>query len=174
MEQPLVEAELPKKKQSLFKKLANVWKKPNEPEDVAVEPEQLDSDEGEMQRCKRILEDLLNHICAEQIENGQPRDIIQTGYFFYKDRYAKYVEFMFVLYGNGVEAGQKALEEMEGSLRCRFCNHSSCMRLTIAKALLLEEQGKKEEAYALYRQLAEEQPYNLYAQAKLTYFEKSN
>ena len=174
VEQPLVEAELPKKKQSLFKKLANVWKKPNEPEDVAVEPEQLDSDEGEMQRCKRILEDLLNHICAEQIENGQPRDIIQTGYFFYKDRYAKYVEFMFVLYGNGVEAGQKALEEMEGSLRCRFCNHSSCMRLTIAKALLLEEQGKKEEAYALYRQLAEEQPYNLYAQAKLTYFEKSN
>ena len=170
VDKPVAEVELPRKKQSLCKKLSNIWKKSGEPETTVAMPEQTGTYEEERsKRYVKELEGLLNYICTSQIENGQPRDAIQTEYFFYKDRYVKYLEFMIALYGKGVEAGKKALEDMEGSLRCRLCNHSSCMRLTIAKALLAEAEGRKEEAYDLYKQLADEQPYNMYAQAKLTY-----
>ena len=168
----IAESEQAKKKQSLFKKLANVWKKSEEKEAVIDYEKPADTYEEEMLRYVNSLDGLLNRICEEQLKKGQPRDAIQTEFFFYKDRYVKYLEFLIALYGKGAEAGQKALEEMEGSFRCRLCNHSSCMRLTIAKALLAEYQGKKEEAHNLYSELAEQQPYNLYAQAKLTYEEK--
>ena len=46
------------------------------------------------------------------------------------------------------------------------------MRLKIAEALLLERKGEAEKAVKAYRELAEEQPDNLYARAKLIYEEK--
>lgn len=95
------------------------------------------------------------------------RNLIESKEFFYKERYVRYVEFVLALYGQGISAGVQAWEAMAKSLRCRDCSHASCMRLKIAKALLLEQQGQKQQAMNLYSQLAEEQPYNLYAQAKL-------
>lgn len=59
------------------------------------------------------------------------------------------------------------LHAMEESPRCRLCKHSCCMRLIIARALLLEQQERKQEAAQLYQELLKEQPYNLYAKVKL-------
>lgn len=101
----------------------------------------------------------------EKKEGG--KSLIETRDFFYKERYVKYIDFVLALYGQGAEQGEEAWREMEKSPRCRKCNHASCMRLKIAEALLLERQGKKQEAQDEYRKLAEEQPYNLYARAKL-------
>lgn len=99
--------------------------------------------------------------------NGEGENLIETSDFFYKERYVKYIDFILALYGQGVEKGEEAWREMEKSPRCRKCNHASCMRLKIAGALLLERKGEIREALEAYRGLAEEQPYNLYARAKL-------
>lgn len=111
--------------------------------------------------CADELNRYLNYtVCVKQT-NG--RDLIHTKEFFYKDRYARFVEFMVALYLYGNEAGEKALEEMQKSKRCRLCNHSFCMRNELAKALLLERQGRVEEARMIFEKLYEGQSYNLFA-----------
>lgn len=105
-------------------------------------------------------------------KNGEGDSLVETGDFFYKERYVKYIDFILTLYGQGVKKGEEAWKEMEKSPRCRRCTHASCMRLKIAEALLLERKGEAEKAVKAYRELAEEQPDNLYARAKLIYEEK--
>ena len=105
-------------------------------------------------------------------KNGEGDSLVETGDFFYKERYVKYIDFILTLYGQGVKKGEEAWKEMEKSPRCRRCSHASCMRLKIAEALLLERKGEAEKAVKAYRELAEEQPDNLYARAKLIYEEK--
>lgn len=100
-------------------------------------------------------------------DDGKEADLIATEDFFYKERYVRFIEFILALYGKGNEAGEEALRAMEESPRCRLCNQGSCMRLAIARGLLLEQQEKKKEAELVYRELLKEQPYNLYAKAKL-------
>ncbi len=118
--------------------------------------------EAQITVCADELNRYLNYtVCKKQTEGS--RNLIQTKEFFYKDRYAMFVEFVVALYLYGIEAGEKALEEMLGSNRCRLCNHSFCMRNVLAKAMLLERQGKTEEAKQLYQNLYAGQNYNLYA-----------
>lgn len=111
-------------------------------------------------------------VTVEQLSQGNPVQgedpgLIATEEFFYRERYTKFAEFLLALYGKGNEAGEEALKAMEESPRCRLCNQASCMRLVIARALLLEQQDKRQEAGQLYRELLKNQPYNLYAKAKL-------
>lgn len=118
--------------------------------------------EAQLTVCADKLNQYLNYaICAKQTDG--PRNLIHTKDFFYKDRYAMFIEFMVALYLYGIEAGEKALETMKNSSRCRLCNHGFCMRNMLAKALLLERQGKVEEARQLYESLYAGQNYNLYA-----------
>ncbi len=117
-------------------------------------------------------------VTVEQISKGNPVQgedpgLIATEEFFYKERYAKFAEFLLALYGKGNEAGEEALKAMEESPRCRLCNQASCMRLVIARALLLEQQDKRQEAGQLYRELLKNQPYNLYAKTKLWELEET-
>lgn len=124
--------------------------------------------EGTQEKIKDGLEQLekiLKEACPGGKKDGE--SFIETEAFFYKERYVKYIDFILALYGQGMEKGEKACEAMEQSPRCRNCNQASCMRLKTAKALLLERQGEKRQALDVYRQLAGEQPYNLYARAKL-------
>lgn len=106
-------------------------------------------------------------------ENGEKKEIegnlIETRDFFYRERYVKYIDFILALYEHGVEKGEEAWREMEKSPRCRKCNHALCMRLKMAEAILLERKGKMQEALAVWKGLAEKQPYNLYARIKLIY-----
>ena len=111
-------------------------------------------------------------LTVEQLSQGNPVQgedpgLIATEEFFYKERYAKFAEFLLALYGKGNKAGEEALKVMEDSPRCRLCNQASCMRLVIARALLFEQQDKRQEAGQLYRELLKDQPYNLYAKTKL-------
>lgn len=118
--------------------------------------------EAQLMVCADELNRYLNYtVCKKQTDGD--RNLIHTKEFFYKDRYAMFVEFVVALYLYGPEAGEKALEEMLGSSRCRLCNHSFCMRNVLAKAMLLERQGKTEEAKQLYQNLYAGQNYNLYA-----------
>ena len=125
--------------------------------------------EAEIQNTLEALNKVLDQMCRKQLNNKEPRNPIATQDFFYKERYVKYLEFILALYGEGVEAGEKALAAMEESPRCRLCNHGCCMRLKIARALLLEKQGHAKEAMAIYEQLAKEQPYNAFAQLRLLF-----
>lgn len=125
---------------------------------------------GESKRMEGAIRDL--NAVVKQFSGNCPKNeeaggLIANEEFFYKERYVMFTEFILALYGKGNEAAQEALKAMEQSPRCRLCNQGSCMRLAIAKALLLEQQGKKQEAEQVYRRLSEEQPYNLYAKAKL-------
>ncbi len=117
-------------------------------------------------------------VTVEQLSQGNPVQgedpgLIATEEFFYRERYTKFAEFLLALYGKGNEAGEEALKAMEESPRCRLCNQASCMRLVIARALLLEQQDKRQEAEQLYRELLQAQPYNLYAKAKLRELEET-
>lgn len=118
--------------------------------------------EAQITVCADELNRYLNYTVCKKQTDGE-RNLIHTKEFFYKDRYAMFVEFVVALYLYGTEAGEKALEEMLGSSRCRLCNHSFCMRNVLARALLLERQGKTEEAKQLYENLCAGQNYNLYA-----------
>lgn len=75
--------------------------------------------------------------------------------------------------GNPVQEEDPGLIAAEESPRCRLCNQVSCMRLVIARALLLEQQDKRQEAGQLYRELLKNQPYNLYAKTKLQELEET-
>lgn len=116
----------------------------------------------------RKLDEAVKLFGGYRAAEGKEADLIATEEFFYRERYVRFIEFILALYGKGNEAGEEALKAMEQSPRCRLCNHGSCMRIAIAKALLLEQQEKKQEAENVYRMLLKEQPYNLYAGAKLT------
>ena len=144
----------------------------SEPAAEIVPAAEKSQETEELQACMETLDKILDKMCRRQLNSGDPRDPVATEEFFYKERYVKFLEFILALYKDGVEAGEKALEEMEGSPRCRLCNHGCCMRLKIAKALLLEKQGKADEAYDIYEQLAKDQPYNTFAQVKLLFKEK--
>lgn len=131
-----------------------------------------DEEKDLTRKLQKIVYDLkmvVEQSCTKGMSDEGEGNLVATETFFYKERYVKFVEFMLALYGEGNEAGEKALKEMEESPRCRKCNQASCMRLILAKALLLEQQGKKQEAMLLYQQLIEEQPYNLYARTKLLF-----
>lgn len=118
--------------------------------------------ETQLMVCADELNGYLNNtVCVKQTDGT--RNLIHTKQFFYKDRYAMFVEFVVALYLYGMEAGEKALEEMLNSSRCRLCNHGFCMRNVLAKALLLERKGEVEEAKQLYQSLYAGQNYNLYA-----------
>lgn len=127
--------------------------------------------EEEIKECVAELNRILDQMCRKQLNDNKPRNPVETEAFFYKERYVKFVEFILALYGEGIEAGEKALAAMEESPRCRLCNHGCCMRLRTAEAILLERQGKWSEAKAMFVQLAKEQPYNTFAKVKLL-FEK--
>lgn len=129
---------------------------------------QLEEWEKELKQSVKKLECYVDQtVCAEQFREAggkvYVRNLIHTKDFFYKDRYAMFVEFMIALYKDGSQAGEKALEAMLNSSRCRLCNHAFCMRNVLAKALLCERQGKIEEAKQLYHSLYDGQKYNLYA-----------
>lgn len=131
-------------------------------EEVLQKDSPVEKWEAQLTVCAEELRCYLSYtVCKKQTDGS--RNLIQTKEFFYKDRYAMFVEFVVALYLYGTEAGEKALEEMLGSRRCRLCNHAFCMRNVVAKALLLERQGKSQEAKQLYQQLYEGQNYNLYA-----------
>lgn len=121
----------------------------------------------EMSKAVAALRATVKQLCGNNPDTGEDAGIVATEEFFYKERYVKFVEFILALYGKGNKAGEEALKAMEESPRCRLCNQASCMRLAMAKALLLEQQGKKQEAKEVCRELLREQPYNLYAKAKL-------
>lgn len=145
--------------------------KPQRPE--AVTDKENDDQEAvkkaEIGKCLDILNKRLDQICRSRPEDRKERNPVATEDFFYKERYVSYLNFVLALYGQGIEEGKAALASMEESPRCRLCNHASCMRLIIAKALMAEQQGQKKEAVLLYESLGKEQPYNLYARAKLAY-----
>lgn len=113
-----------------------------------------------------ILDQELDWLEGRNFKSGKVRDAIYTGEFFYKDRYVMYLEFLVALFTQGIEAGKVAFEDMKNSRRCRLCNHGQCARLVYAEAMLLEMEDKKVEAYKLYADLLEKQPYNMYALAK--------
>lgn len=130
--------------------------------------------DGEMNEASRKmgkalydLHALVKQLCGNNPDQGEDAGLIATEEFFYKERYVRFIEWILALYGKGNEAGKEALKAMEESPRCRLCNQASCMRLTIARALLFEQQEQLQEAAALYRELLKEQPYNLFARAKL-------
>lgn len=121
----------------------------------------------EMAKAVRDLDAAIKQLSGNDPEEKEGSGLIATEVFFYKERYVKFVEFLFALYGQGNEAGEEALKAMEQSPGCRLCNQASCMRLTIARALLLEQKDQRQEAEDLYRKLLKEQPYNMYAKAKV-------
>ena len=113
-----------------------------------------------------ILDQELDWLEGREIQTGKVRDAIFTGEFFYKDRYVMYLEFLVTLFTKGLEAAKETFEDMKKSPRCRYCNHGQCARLVYAEAMILEMENKKAEAYMLYADLLEKQPYNMYALAK--------
>ena len=128
----------------------------------------IDAFEKQLKLCVEKLDCYLDAVvCKEQFNESDGkiyvRNLVHTKEFFYKDRYAIFVEFVIALYKNGAEAGEKALQDMLGSSRCRFCNQAFCMRNVLAKALLYERQGRIEEAKQLYQSLYAGQNYNLFA-----------
>lgn len=128
----------------------------------------IDAFEKQLKLCVEKLDCYLDAVvCKEQFNESDGkiyvRNLVHTKEFFYKDRYAMFVEFVIALYKNGAEAGEKALQDMLGSSRCRFCNQAFCMRNVLAKALLYERQGRIEEAKQLYQSLYAGQNYNLFA-----------
>ncbi|MBQ7920060.1 MAG: tetratricopeptide repeat protein [Lachnospiraceae bacterium] len=142
-------------------------------EKTAVQPVglQILEDDEEIKECLEALNKILDQMCRKQLNENKPRNPVETEAFFYKERYVRFVEFILALYGEGSAAGEKALAIMEESTRCRLCNHGCCMRLKVAKALLLEKQGRAGEAMEIFKELLKEQPYNTFAQVKLL-FEK--
>lgn len=133
---------------------------------------------SEIYDCLTVLEQKLCWICQKPYQVGQRRkeaeegwNLLETEEFFYRERYVKYIHFLIALFGQEARKGEEAWKAMAESPRCRKCNHASCMRLKIAEAMLLEQQGKKQQALDIYRKLEKEQPCNLYAKAKLVYSE---
>lgn len=139
-----------------------------------TQKEEEDRTSAAMKAALRDLKETVELFSWGNPTEGEDSGLIATKEFFYKERYVKFIEFLLALYGKGNEPGEEALKIMEESPRCRLCNQASCMRLTIARALLLEQQEKKQEAVELYQKLLEKQPYNLYAIAKLAEFDRTS
>lgn len=89
--------------------------------------------------------------------------------FFYKEHELNWKLFLISYFTEGFVDNESKLEKFSSSLRCRSCKNPSCAKLTIARAMMLEKHGKREEAVQLYKKLQEEQPYDWYSKAKLAY-----
>lgn len=89
--------------------------------------------------------------------------------YLYKTKELNWLMFLISYFTEGFEDNESKLEQLCTSIRCRACKNPSCAKLTIARAMLLEKRGRKEEAVQLYRQLQKEQPYDWYSKAKLVY-----
>lgn len=154
-------------------KSALFWSKLKKKGDVSIkEPENIEDGtvmiQAKMEETYQAIDKLLDRLCRKQLNDKQPRDPVATPDFFYKERYAKFVEFLLAIRQDG-ETGHKALEEMEKSQRCRLCNQGCCMRLMLARAFLLEKEDKRKEAKQIYEELNEKLPYNAFAKLKLLY-----
>ena len=89
--------------------------------------------------------------------------------FYYRRRYGAWLIFIGTLYTAGIEEAQAAFEDMKTSMRCRHCNDCGCINLALAEALLLEKEGRYEEAMAIYENMRSKFPYDWYSMAKLIY-----
>ena len=163
-----VQAELPK-----LSKSALFWSKLKKKNTTAAEEKTPVVDEAALQKAKvdetyQAMNKLLDQLCRKQLNDGKPRNPIATPDFFYKERYVKFVEFLLALQQEG-EAAREALKEMEKSPRCRLCNQGGCMRLQLAKALLLEKEKNAQEARIVYEKLSQDMPYNAFARMKLLF-----
>lgn len=147
---------------SLWEKMTNKRKKEEKVQDA-----EWGGAAKEMKLALQNLDKFVKLFGGYKPAEGKEADLIATEDFFYRERYVRFIEFTLALYGKGNEAGEQRLHAMEESPRCRLCKHSCCMRLIIARALLLEQQERKQEAAQLYQELLKEQPYNLYAKVKL-------
>ncbi len=92
--------------------------------------------------------------------------------YLYRQRVASWMNFLGVYFTQGIDGVKKAYEDMLSKPRCRACNNKECYMKLLAEALILEKQGKKQEALLKYRDMSEKYPDSKYARAKLLYLDK--
>ncbi len=92
--------------------------------------------------------------------------------YLYRQRVAAWMKFLGVYFTEEIEGVNKAYEDLLAKPRCRACNNRECYMKLLAEALVLEKQGKKEEALIKYRDMSEKYPDSKYARAKVVYLDK--
>ncbi len=85
------------------------------------------------------------------------------GQVIFSGRYLAWVDFLDAAAREDTAGMEKALKQMEEHRRCRNCRETVCIRLAVAKAMLLEKNGETEEAQRQYAGLAEKLPFDIYA-----------
>ena len=92
--------------------------------------------------------------------------------YFYQQKNRGWIAFM-ADYFHPKKSLNAAYQTIRDGIVCRFCSENCCIEELTAQALMLEREGKEEEAIALYEALQKKNPFQTFARCKLR-FKKQN
>ncbi len=93
--------------------------------------------------------------------------------YFYQQKNRGWIAFM-ADYFHPKKALNAAYQTIGDGIVCRFCSENCCIEQLTSQALMLEREGKEEEAIALYEALQKKNSFQTFSRCKLRFKRKGN